>query len=144
MRSLPGIDNPGFAVPRDYGLIWTKYTLTEAAFTAAAMNESVTLFTLPAGGVIHGVKIKHSTAFSGGGAAVVTISVGIVGNTTKYASAFDVFQATGATVYQLSTTAGGESHAAPTAIVAELVSDVNVGDLTAGSVDIWVLTSKAV
>lgn len=122
---------------------WLKFSITEANFTAAATSEHIELFSLPAGGIIHAVKIKHSTAFSGGGAASVTLSVGIATDTTKYASAFDVFQATGNTTFQLSDSFNSENHGAATSIRVEAVSDVNVGNLTAGAADIWVLVSEA-
>lgn len=126
------------------GLKWTKYTVLATAFTAAATTESITLFSLIAGGIIHAVKIKHSVAFNDGGSATYTLSVGIAGTLDKYAAAFDVFQAVGATVFQLSTVVGSENHGAGTNILLTAVSDVNVGDVNAGSVDIWVLTSTAV
>lgn len=124
---------------------WTKYTVVYSDLAAAALTNSITLFTLPAGGVIHGVKIKHSTAFSGGSISAYTVSVGIVGNTTKYAGTFDVFQATGASTYDLTQNFAGESHTATTAIKVEAVSvGANLDQAVAGSVDIWVLFSTAV
>ncbi len=128
------------ALPR-----WEKITVDESAFTAAATSEDIELFVLPAGGVIHAVKIKHSTAFSGGSVASFTVSVGITGNLTKYATAFDVFQATSGTAFQLSTVVGSENHGATTSIRIEATSTGDdVVAATAGSVDVWVLTSVVV
>lgn len=138
MRQMPGTV-VATGTPR-----WRKFTVSEGDFTAAATSEDIELFSLAAGGIIHAVKIKHSASFTGGGAGSVTLSVGISGNTTKYASAFDVFQAAGATTLQLSDSLNTENHGSATSIRVEAVSDVNVGDLTAGSAEIWVLVSEAV
>lgn len=124
--------------------VWTKYTVGYAALAAAATTNNIELLSLPAGGIIHAVKIKHSTAFSGGGAASYTVSVGITGTLNKYAAAFDVFAAVGATVQQLSTTVGTENHGSATSIKIAATCDVNLDLVTAGSVDVWVLASKAV
>lgn len=132
--------------------IWTKFTVTkdDAIFTAAATSASKTIFTLSAGGIIHFVKIKHSEAFDDGVGSItsVTTSLGISGNATKYAAAFNIQQAAANDTLQLSTITGTENHGAGTAIVATFTSDSNFGDgaatnLTTGSVDFWVLTSVA-
>lgn len=126
------------SVPR-----WRKYTVDYDDIQEAALTAQATLFQLPAGGVIHAVKIKHSTAFAGTGISAVTASVGVSSDSDKYAVAFDILQATGNEVLQLSTTAGAETHdSGGTAILAEFVSTgANLEELTAGSVDIWVLYS---
>lgn len=125
---------------------WFKCTIdvSAAAFTDAATSQSITCATLPAGGIVHGVKIKHTARYNGGGSLTFTLSVGISGNTTKYASAFDVFQATGDTVYQVSDTFFSEDHTNTTAILATATSDVNVNLVTVGDADIWILYSAAV
>jgi hypothetical protein len=123
---------------------WTKYTVGFAALAAAALTNSVTLFNLQAAGVIHGVKIKHSTAFSGGAISAYTVAIGVAGDETRYAPDFDVFQAVSPTVYDLTGGLGGESHTAPTAILITATSvGANLNAAAAGSVDVWVLTSTA-
>lgn len=125
--------------------VWIKVgTVTPATFSTAATTNSVTLFSLVAGGIIHAVKIKHSTAFSGTGVTSYTISVGVSGNNTKYASAFNIFQATGNTTFQISSGMGSENHGAATNITATATCNVNLNfGSSAGSADIWVLLSKA-
>lgn len=121
---------------------WSKYTVAATAFTAAATTEDIELFQLPAQGTIHRVVIKHSTAFSGGTASAVTLSVGITGTLTKYAAAFDVFQATGNTVFGFNDLPGMENAGAATSIRVEAVATGdNLVNVTTGSADIWVLTS---
>jgi hypothetical protein len=124
---------------------WVKVTMGFADFSAAALTSSPEVYSLPAGGVIHAVKIKHSAAFTGGTIATYTISVGIVGTVAKYSAAFNVFQAPGNTVQQLTSTVGTENHGAVTSIKATAVSTVgNLDAATTGSVDIWLLVSGAV
>lgn len=123
---------------------WTKYTVTYSDLSAASTTNDVELFSLPAGGVIHGVKIKHSTAFSGGSISAFTVSVGITGTLAKYASAFDVFQAVGNTTQQISSTVGTENHGASTSIkIAATSTGANIDQATAGIVDVWVMWSVA-
>ena len=123
---------------------WVKITVDETAFTAGAFTEDVEVYSLPAGGVIHGVKLKHSTAFSGT-VASFTVSIGISGDLAKYATAFDVFQAVADTTFQLTNTFGSEDHGSPTSIRIAATSTVgNVVDPNAGSVDVWLLVSEVV
>jgi hypothetical protein len=129
---IPGDDHPH--------PLWDKYTLSYADLAAAALQNDVALFGLPARGMIKDVVIKHSAAFGGGSIASYTLSVGIAGNFTKYAPAFDVFQAPGNTVFQLSTVQGLENFGAVTPIRAQAIATgANLNAATQGSVDIWVL-----
>jgi len=84
------------SVPR-----WVKYTKTFADLTAASLTNEIELFQLPAGGVIHAVKIKSTTPFTGGSISAYTVEVGINGNTDKYAAAFDVWPAVQGYIYRL-------------------------------------------
>jgi hypothetical protein len=123
--------------------IWVKFTVGFAAFSTAGLANTITLFNLPAAGVVHAIRIKHSTLFGGGTIASYTVSVGISGNHTKYAAAFDVHQAVADTAFQLSTTVGQESSANIVAITATATSTVgNLNAATGGSVDVWALISR--
>ena len=120
---------------------WVNYSLTDADLTAAATSQEITLFTSTGSQVIEGVIIKHPTSFTGGGCSAVTTSVGITGNTAKFAAAFDVFQAPGATVFQSSHQATPEFTS--TAVFARFDSTgCNVNALTAGDIDIWIKTAS--
>jgi hypothetical protein len=122
--------------------VWKKYTLTVANFATAATSNSITLFSLPAHAAIHNVIISQSTAFTGTGVTSYTVSVGVAGNNTKYATAFDVHQAAGASVAQASASFNFESKTAAVNITATATSNVNLNfAAAAGSVDIWVLAS---
>jgi len=124
------------------GLQWTLYTVLESAFTAAATTEDIELFSLPARGVIHKVVLKHTASFTGGALTAFTLSVGITGTLAKYAIAFDVFQATGDALFGFNVLPNMETLGAVTSIkVAATSTTDDVIAATAGSCDIWVLTS---
>jgi hypothetical protein len=124
---------------------WVKATRTHLDFQAASMAHDIELFSLPAGGVIHAVKLKHSVAFAGTGISDYDISIGIAGDLDKYAPAFDVDNAPGDSNFSLSSILGSENHAAPTSIRIEADSaGANLDQSTAGSIDCWVLVSVAI
>ena len=123
---------------------WEKFTKTYADFLSAGYSNTITLFTLPAGGVIHGVKIKHRDCFSGNSITGYTIAVGIDGALSKYASPFDVYQVYGDNVFEMALGFFSESHANATLVKVTATSingTLNIG--TQGVVDIWVLKSVA-
>lgn len=121
---------------------WTKYTVAATAFTAAAAAEDIELFVLPAQGAVHKVVIKHTTAFSGGTSSALTLSVGITGTLTKYSAAFDVFQATGDSVFSFNELANMEDFASTTSIRVEATATGDTLDnVGTGSADIWILSS---
>lgn len=124
---------------------WFKVTKTHADLAVASTAANIDLYTLPAGGVIHNVKLKHSAAFTGGMLSAYTLGVGVIGTLAKYSPYFDVFQAAGGTVFQLSGVFGSENHGAPTAIQLSAISTgANLSAATTGSVDVWLLVSVAV
>lgn len=126
---------------------WIKVgaAVTHTALKTAAVTNSITLFSLIAGGIIGGVKIKHSVAFAGTLISAYTLSVGIAGALDKYATAFDVFQAVGNSTFQLSAGLWSENNAAATTILLTAISTgANLSASTAGTVDIWALLSVAV
>lgn len=139
--AAPGVDPTAIGA----ALLWVKVgvALSHVAFQTAGTTQSITLFTLPAAGTIHAVKIKHSTAFVGGAITAYTLSVGIAGTLAKYATAFDVFQAVSNTAFQTTGVTGAENNSAGTAILITATSTTaNLNASTAGIVDVWALLSK--
>ncbi len=116
-----------------------QFTITFADLTTAATTQAITLFTLPKGGIIIGVKIKHSVLFSGGGLGSMTVAVGDTATSTAnaYATAFDVFQAVADTTMQLTNEFKATTNAAD-AVKATFTCNLNVNVATAGVVDITV------
>jgi hypothetical protein len=124
--------------------VWVKVSKVFGDLAAAALTNDIEVLSLGAAGVIHAVKIKHSAAFTGGAIATYTLSVGIVGNLVKYAPAFNVFQAPGNTVFQVSSVVGSENHGAATSIrLAAVSTGANLNAATSGAVDVWALVSFA-
>ncbi len=120
---------------------WVKITVPYSGFTTGS-SQTITLFTLPAGGWIHGLTVKHSTPFAGGAIDGYTVSCGISSNHTKYSAAFDVYQAVTNLAYQDSTTQGSENFGASVAItITATVTGDTLGNATAGSLDVWALLS---
>jgi hypothetical protein len=122
--------------------MWTAYTVSSADLAAAATSNSITLASLPAKTVLHAVVIKHSAAFTGGTITLYTLSVGIAGTTDKYASAFNVLQAPGNSIGQLSGSLFCENFAAPTTVQ---ITAASTGGLlntaTTGSATIYLCTT---
>lgn len=125
------------------GLTWTKYTLSHTAFQTAGLTKDIELFSLPAGGVIHDIKIKHSQQFTGAGITAYTLSVGIASSLAKYASAFDVYALTSGTNFQLSVSIGSENHDSSVSIRIAAISNTSLGYSQTGIVEVWALTSVA-
>lgn len=123
---------------------WFKVTKGFADFSTAGTALDIEAWALPAGGIIHATKIKHSAAFTGGAISAYTVSLGIVGTLAKYGAAFSVFGAPSNTSFQVTGTIGSESHGAAVSIRAAAVSTgANLNAATAGSVELWALVSKA-
>lgn len=139
---LPGSDvSLAGSLPR-----WFKVgnALSYTSFSAAATTKTNTLFTLPAGGIIHDIKAKTSTAFVGTAISALTFSVGLTGTHDKYATAFDALAAVSATQFELSDGIGTESHTADVNItITADATGANLTALTAGVVDVWALVSVA-
>lgn len=129
--------------------MWSKVgsAIPYTSFSFAGTSFSIPLFNLSASGVISGIKIKHSTAFSGGAISACTISVGITGTNAKYAGPFDVFLGTNPVQNYAYLVSGGifsENSTVATLITVTADSTgANLNALTAGVVDVWALLSVA-
>jgi len=92
-----------------------RFTINYSDLSDADTSQTITLCTLPAGSVIEGVRIKHSTRFLGGGTGTATVSVGsAAGAVNTFATAFDIFQAVADTTFQLSDQFNAATYAADT------------------------------
>jgi hypothetical protein len=125
--------------------ISTKYTIPYTSFSTAGNTNSLTLVTLPAGSIVTGCKIKHSTAFIGGSLSNYQIEVGVSGTLAAVAPLFNVHAAVSSTNYQSTISYLPTDNVATTAL---LVTAVSTGDTlnnaTAGSVDIWIQSSQLI
>jgi hypothetical protein len=121
---------------------WAKYTLTYSSFSTAGTSSTTWITTVPANTIIHAVKIKHSTSFSGGSISAYTVSVGSSGVTDAYASAYDVLQTVAPTAFQLSRNLASESTTSGWQVqITAIATGANLSAATQGVVDVWLETS---
>jgi hypothetical protein len=122
---------------------WVKVTKAYTDTATANTTNTITLYTLPAKGVVSGAIIKHTTAWAGGALATVTATVLINGSPT--ATGFDVMQATGDTVFQNATTTGFNrimNFGSTNNIQLQMDSTgANLDAATQGSLDVYLLIS---
>lgn len=124
---------------------WQKFTVTYGQLAAAALTNTITIYSLPAGATVNGCIIHHTAAFTGGLVATYTLSVGKTGNTTKYISAQNVFQAPSNTTFGIGSagTIDLTDFGSTTNITLTAISTVgNLNTATKGSVDIYLLVSQ--
>jgi len=55
---------------------WIRFDFTYLDFLAATLEQSILLYSLPAGGMVGGAKLKHTTLFTGPGNLTAEASVG--------------------------------------------------------------------
>lgn len=129
---------------------WVKVSKAYTDFSDASTSKTVTLYTLPARGILHKVVIKSSTAWAGTG---VTNVLGSVKNNTNTVTTLDLDTAVADSHYSavedrdtVSTPYTGLDYVtfAGTRAVALTVDSTgaNLDQLTAGAVDVWLLVSK--
>lgn len=135
--SLDSLGGNGSAVPR-----WVKITLTFGDFRTNSTTKQAELYTLMAGWLVHGVKVKHSESFRGPGISSYTVSVGNATTPARYSTAQDVWQSPGPTIYQSTNVLTGESHDDDSVLYAQAVTDGSLSNATTGSVDIWLLLAE--
>lgn len=137
LLAVTGGVNNSYTIPH-----WVKVSKTYSNFSTAGLTNDISIYTLPAKGYIHDIKIVPTTAFSGGTIAAYTISVGISGSLAKYAIATNTFTGN-VTVGAIHTPlVGMESVSSTTDIRAQATSVTGLlNAATAGSVDIYILIS---
>jgi hypothetical protein len=130
---VAGISNPSSPVSFHYNV-----TNAQIAALGAATSGDITLFTLPARSVIDQTLVKPYVAVAGTSYSAATARV--ITATNNYGTAFDVFQAVGATVFDWDGTHPKvENFATTTPVLLHMTSTGgNLSATTAGSIDVWV------
>lgn len=126
---------------------WIKFSKAYTDFTLPSLyTESITLWTLPAGGVVHAVKLKHSQEWGGAVPyASITLSVGVSGDPSRFLLPFDVNADVAASYYAIDNRIGGGAHGSTTAILLTIDTVGNqLVDINQGTVDVWIQYSIAV
>jgi hypothetical protein len=119
------------------GPIIERFIISEADLTAAGTTQTIDLKSLPKGTIVKGVRVKASVAFAGGGNTAVTVSVGsAAGTSTTFSAAFDIFQAVGDTVAQMTSGWKAATYAADTLQAFFTVTTGTCAGLTVGQVAI--------
>lgn len=133
----------------DFRRGYFKITFTEAAFSAAATSEDKTVCTIPAKARVVSVIADTTAAFTGGGATTATLRLGKTTNGQEYILDHSVFTTgtkglvdadLGTSINRANAVQGGDlpSWTATTDLKIRLTSDVNVADLTAGSITFYI------
>lgn len=127
---------------------WIKVEKTYSDFSVAAKTNSVTVYTLPVGGILLAVKMKTSAAFSGGGATYVDMRLGISGSYNYEKGYFDpgmdLMLAVADDSFNYTAVQKATSYGATAAVIATVDSDVNLNTLADGAVGFWFLIASAV
>lgn len=124
---------------------WSKYIFNYSDFTIASPSNTIPLFDLQPKETIEQIRVKHQSQFSGGSITDYRISVGIVGDESRYVSYFDVFQAVSDTAKTRSVVNYDESETLSTQIVATAYSfGGNLSDAVSGTVEIDVLKGSLI
>ena len=95
---------------------------------------------LPANSFVSGLKIKHSTAFSGSGITAMAVSLGrsFAAQSQDYAPAFDVFQPVNSTAFWIDAGAAEKDDGAHEIYAWFTSTGGNLSAATAGTVTIWI------
>lgn len=126
------------------GLIMrTKITKTFTDFSAAGLTSPAidSGFTLPAGGLIHDIQINPTIIFSGGSISGYSISIGIVGNNTKWITTKSIGAGSSPTKTVTSASSLHSMSASVSVVLTALSVGANLNTATAGQVDIWIYYS---
>jgi hypothetical protein len=137
------------AIPR-----WIKITKTFADFAVADITNTVEIYSLPDGGIIHYAYIKSVVAFVGPGLGAYNLMIGdgYAGPTTILSSGYDLQTVGDGNYYSSGAALSGYLFPkelnpsfllsdAPSSIVAKIDADINLNLATAGVVNIWLLVS---
>ena len=144
LRAVPSVPE---AIPA-----WFHFEVAHSDFrpTPDGLTTDIQLTELPAGALVHAVKVKHSEAVAGTGISAAVFSLGVAGDLDRYSggTTVNVFDAPDVTNYDVKLPDGGlprgESHDAPWSLRATLtVTGANLSVTTAGYVEIWLLLSVA-
>ena len=120
-------------------------TLTHVQFQAAVLTNNILVYSLPAAGIIHGVKLKHSVLWDGPAITEYWLSVGFLGDLQALLIEYDVESTpVGATEFAISQTFDSRNHSAVTDVkVGARSVGANLDTSTQGTAQLWLLVSFA-
>lgn len=122
---------------------WQKFSVVHTDFQVAGLTQNISLFSLPAAGLIHGVKLKNTVAFAGTGITGYFLSLGFVGALDDLLIEFSVTPAPANDSFAISQTFDSRNHGAAVDVrIAARATGANLDQSTAGAADIWLLISR--
>lgn len=137
VNGIPG-PHSGTIIPA-----WTSIDLSHTQFQTAALTRSIVVYQLPAGGIIHGVKLKHSVTFDGPAITEYWLSVGFLGDTQALLIEYDVESTAVANDnFAIAQTFDSRNHAAATDVYVSARSvGNNLNTSQQGTAKLWLLVS---
>lgn len=130
----------GIAIPA-----WQKFSVSHLDFQTAGLTQNISLYSLPAGGLIHGVKLKTSEAFAGAGITDYFLSLGFVGALDDLMIEYSVIPAVANDTFAIAQTFDSRNHGAAVDVrIAARAVGANLDQSTAGEADIWLLISRPI
>lgn len=119
--------------------------ISHTQFQTAGLTNSVTVYSLPAGGIIHGVKFKHSVTFDGPAITEYWLSLGFAGETQALLIEYDAESTPVANDnFAISQVFDSRNHVAATNVImtARSVGN-NLNTSQQGTGQLWLLVSQA-
>lgn len=121
---------------------WFKFTKTFADFAAAKLTNSIELFTLPDGCLLHAVSVDLVTAFSDGALATYSLSIGPAGDATKYVNAFNAVSDASSGQVQYATIANETYKGEQVVNIGLTAVGANLDQAIVGEISVYSLISK--
>lgn len=122
---------------------WTKYNFVYTQFQIAALSRTISLYSLPAGYHVEGVKVFETTRFAAPGLGACTVSCGDPAAVDSLSPDWDVSVVFSNSNIQLIPLLVGYDQAAATALTITATADVNLSGLTAGALSVWLKLARA-
>ena len=127
------------------GVIWQKYTLPYTSFQIAALTNSVPVITLQPRTVVMAGLLKQSVTFVGSGISALGITLGVSGNTAKYAISLNALGTVSDSSFSTLTGAINDLQGFTTGVsllATATALGANLSALTAGSLDVYLLCGQ--
>jgi len=120
-------------------------TITHVQFQAAALVNDISVYSLPAAGIIHGVKLKHSVLWDGPAITEYWLGVGFAGDLQALLIEYDVESTpVGNAEFAISQVFDSRNHAAATDVRMRARSvGANLNTSTQGTAQLWLMVSFA-
>lgn len=121
---------------------WFCTAITHTQLQAAALTNTITVYTLPIRGVVEAVVVEPTTVFIGTGITSYKVAVGLAGEHDRYTSWFDVDTVLSATQFQIANVLDAQSTGGTTAVTISALSvGANLNQSTSGVLQVCLLLS---